>query len=75
MKHYWLTITYLEDEDEDDDKILINATATSTQQFMKTTSVFKLWRVKKIAFFLSITVIQHDSRNFCWRVQLFSLVQ
>jgi len=23
MKHYWLTLTYLEDEDEDDDKILI----------------------------------------------------
>ena len=48
MKHYWLTITYLEDEDEDDDKILINATATSTQQFMKTTSVFRLWRVKNL---------------------------
>ena len=24
MKHYWLTLIYLEDEDEDDDKILIN---------------------------------------------------
>ena len=31
MKHYWLTLTYLEDEDEDDDKILINPTTTSTQ--------------------------------------------
>ena len=30
MKHYWLTLTYLEDEDEDDDKILINPTTTST---------------------------------------------
>ena len=29
MKHYWLTITYLEDEDEDDDKILNNPTTTS----------------------------------------------
>ena len=29
MKHYWLTLTDLEDEDEDDDKILINPTTTS----------------------------------------------
>ena len=28
MKHYWLTITYLEDEDEDDDKLLISPTTT-----------------------------------------------
>ena len=30
MKHYWLTITYLEDEDKDDDNILRNPTTTST---------------------------------------------
>ena len=30
MKHYWLTLTYLEDGDEDDDNILINPTTAST---------------------------------------------
>ena len=33
MKHYWLTLTYLEDEDEADDKILINPTSTSTHVY------------------------------------------
>jgi len=33
MKHYLVTLTYLEDGDEDDNKILINPTTTSTHVY------------------------------------------
>ena len=40
MKHYWLTLTYLEDGDEDDDKILINPTTYSEIVFYLTSIIY-----------------------------------